>query len=204
MFSSFSEYWERRANRGGPHPNTCWPGEWTLGHNRYNVLLFRWRNLPGRKKNGDDVISGYVWLKSAQAHKLYREESFCHLLKDWKGALDQIHYDFYMFLGAHYITPFLNFVQPEQSVLVHGKISPPSDLRHEHAAPVAMPHLPITATTKVAEIRSPGSPGSPSGSPPSLVSEESTLSQSAPGTKHIHQSTGEPVQAGDGAVACIV
>lgn len=108
-----------------------------------------------------------------------------------------------MFLGAHY-TPFLNFVQPEQSVLVHGKISPPSDLRHEHAAPAAMPHLPITATTKVAEIRSPGSPGSPSGSPPSLVSEESTLSQSAPGTKHIHQSTGEPVQAGDGAVACIV
>lgn len=89
------------------------------------------------------------------------------------------------------------FVQPEQSVLVHGKISPPTDLRHEHAAPVATPHLPITATTKVAEIKSPGSPSSPAGSPPSPVSEESPISQSAVGTKQRYQSTEEPVPAGD-------
>lgn len=28
---------------------------------------------------GDDVISGCVRLKCAQAHKLYGEKSFCHL-----------------------------------------------------------------------------------------------------------------------------
>lgn len=77
-------------------------------------------------------------------------------------------------------------------MLVHGKISPPSDLRHEHAAPVATPHLPITATTKVAEMKRPASPGSPAGSPPSPVSEESPLSQSAAAAKQ-----GEPAPAGD-------
>lgn len=80
---------------------------------------------------------------------------------------------------------------------MHGKISPPSDLRHEHAAPVATPHLPITATTKVAELKRPGSPGSPAGSPPSPASEESPLSQSAAGAKHSPQPTGEPGPAGD-------
>ncbi|TWW76791.1 Smoothelin-like protein 2 [Takifugu flavidus] len=83
----------------------------------------------------------------------------------------------------------------EQSVLVHGKISPPSDLRHGHAAPVATPHLPITATTKVAEIKRPGSPGSPAGSPPSPAWEESPLSQSAAGAKQSPPPTGEPAPA---------
>lgn len=87
------------------------------------------------------------------------------------------------------------FVQAEQSVLVHGKMSPAADLRLEQAAPVATPHLPITATTKLAEIKGPGTPSSPAGSPPSPVSEESPVSQS--GTKQRHQSTEEPVPAGD-------
>ncbi|CAG06363.1 unnamed protein product [Tetraodon nigroviridis] len=67
----------------------------------------------------------------------------------------------------------------EPSALAHGKVSPPTGLRQEHTAPVATPHLPITATTKVAEIKSPGFPSSPAGSPPSPVSEESPGSQSA-------------------------
>lgn len=95
------------------------------------------------------------------------------------------------------INIILHFVQPEQSVLVHGKISPPSDLRHEHAAPVATPHLPITATTKVADIKRPGSPGSPAGSPPSPVSEESPHSQPAAGARQSPQPTGDPAPAGD-------
>lgn len=82
-------------------------------------------------------------------------------------------------------------------MLVHGKISPPTDLRHEPAAPLATPHLPITATTKVAEIRSPSSPSSPAASPPSPVSEESPGSQSAAGTNQRRQSPEEPVPAGD-------
>uniref|UniRef100_A0A3B4WED7 Smoothelin, like n=1 Tax=Seriola lalandi dorsalis TaxID=1841481 RepID=A0A3B4WED7_SERLL len=64
----------------------------------------------------------------------------------------------------------------EHSMLVHGKISPPNDFPHEHTAPVAMrmPHLPITATTKTADIKSsPDSPSSPIGSRTSIVSEAS-------------------------------
>lgn len=57
-------------------------------------------------------------------------------------------------------------------MLVHGKMSPPTGVRQEHAAPVATPHLPITATTKVAELKSPGSPSSP-------VTEDSPAGQSA-------------------------
>lgn len=87
-------------------------------------------------------------------------------------------------------------VQAEQSVMVHGKISPATELRREHAAPVATPHLPITATTKLAEIKSPGSPGSPAASPPSPACEESAASQSAVGTRQRAQSTEEPVPAG--------
>uniref|UniRef100_A0A3Q3GHD4 Smoothelin, like n=1 Tax=Labrus bergylta TaxID=56723 RepID=A0A3Q3GHD4_9LABR len=58
---------------------------------------------------------------------------------------------------------------------VLGKISPPSDFPHEHTASVAMrmPHLPITATTKTAEMKSPSSPSSPVGSLSSPVSESS-------------------------------
>ncbi|XP_039987519.1 smoothelin, like [Xiphias gladius] len=69
----------------------------------------------------------------------------------------------------------------EHSVLVHGKISPPSDFPHEYTAPVTMrmPHLPITATTKTADIKgSPDSPSSPVGSRSSPVSEASPPSQS--------------------------
>lgn len=70
----------------------------------------------------------------------------------------------------------------EHSVLVHGKISPPTDFPHEHTAPVAMrmPHLPITATTKTAEIKgSPVSPSSPVGSLSSSIPEASPTDQSA-------------------------
>ncbi|XP_040901670.1 smoothelin, like [Toxotes jaculatrix] len=70
----------------------------------------------------------------------------------------------------------------EHSSLVHGKISPPSDFPHEHIAPVAMrmPHLPITATTKTADIKgSPDSPSSPVGCRSSPVSEASPPGQSA-------------------------
>lgn len=70
--------------------------------------------LPPKKERDDvisgDVISGCVWLKCAQAHKLYGEESFCHLLKHPKGALDQIHFDFYVFLVLllHFCSTFHN------------------------------------------------------------------------------------------------
>uniref|UniRef100_A0A3P8RYH1 Smoothelin, like n=1 Tax=Amphiprion percula TaxID=161767 RepID=A0A3P8RYH1_AMPPE len=70
----------------------------------------------------------------------------------------------------------------EHSVLVHGKMSPPTDFPHEHTAPVAMrmPHLPITATTKTAEIKgSPVSPSSPVGSLSSSIAEASPTDQSA-------------------------
>uniref|UniRef100_A0A3Q3WD48 Calponin-homology (CH) domain-containing protein n=1 Tax=Mola mola TaxID=94237 RepID=A0A3Q3WD48_MOLML len=83
----------------------------------------------------------------------------------------------------------------EHSVLVHGKISPPSDFPHEHSAPVAMrmQHLPITATTKTAEIKGPNSPSSPAGSPTSPVAETSPTGQSATSTKQT-QPIEEPVQ----------
>uniref|UniRef100_A0A3Q3KF52 Calponin-homology (CH) domain-containing protein n=1 Tax=Monopterus albus TaxID=43700 RepID=A0A3Q3KF52_MONAL len=64
----------------------------------------------------------------------------------------------------------------EHSTLVHEKISPPGDFPHEHTAAVTvrMPHLPITATTKTAEIKgSPDSPSSPLGSRSFPVSEDS-------------------------------
>lgn len=82
---------------------------------------------------------------------------------------------------------------PEHSVLVHGKISPPNEFPHEHTAPVAMrrPHLPITATTKTAELKgSPVAPSSPVGSPSSPPSEASPshISQAQPGEE-------SPVQA---------
>lgn len=72
----------------------------------------------------------------------------------------------------------------EHSALAHGKISPPNDFPHEHTAPVAMrmPHLPITATTKMAEMRRPDSPSSPARSPPSPISEASPAGQSDAGT----------------------
>ncbi|XP_019950384.2 smoothelin, like [Paralichthys olivaceus] len=69
----------------------------------------------------------------------------------------------------------------EHSMLVHGEIAPPIDFPHEHTAPVAMrmPHLPITATTKTAELKgSPSSPGSPVDSRSSPISEASSPGQS--------------------------
>ncbi|XP_056139991.1 smoothelin, like [Lampris incognitus] len=67
----------------------------------------------------------------------------------------------------------------ESSMLVHHKASPTNDYPHEHTAPVAMrmPHLPITATTKVAEMKPADSPSSPTGSQPSPVTEASPPSQ---------------------------
>ncbi|XP_029923461.1 smoothelin, like [Myripristis murdjan] len=69
----------------------------------------------------------------------------------------------------------------ENSMSLHGKISPPHDFPHEHTAPVAMrmPHLPITATTKMAEIKNPDSPSSPTGSQSPPASEASPPGQSA-------------------------
>uniref|UniRef100_UPI0037E81381 smoothelin, like n=1 Tax=Semicossyphus pulcher TaxID=241346 RepID=UPI0037E81381 len=74
----------------------------------------------------------------------------------------------------------------EHSALVHGKISPPNDYPHEHTAPVAMrmPHLPITASTKTAEMKGPDSPSSPVGSCSSPVSEASPTGQSASSINH--------------------
>ncbi len=90
------------------------------------------------------------------------------------------------------------FIQPEHSELVHGKISPPNDFPHEHTAPVAMrmPHLPITATTKTAEIKGPDSPSSPVGSRSSPVSEALPASQSAASTNQTQPIEESPVQPG--------
>ncbi|KAM4566726.1 smoothelin, like isoform 2-T2 [Odontesthes bonariensis] len=73
----------------------------------------------------------------------------------------------------------------EHAGLVHGKISPPTDYPHEHIPPVAtrMPHLPITASTKTAEIKGCQiSASSPVGSLPSPDSEALSTCQTAPST----------------------
>uniref|UniRef100_A0A8C6U736 Smoothelin, like n=1 Tax=Neogobius melanostomus TaxID=47308 RepID=A0A8C6U736_9GOBI len=71
-------------------------------------------------------------------------------------------------------------LNPDQSALVNGKLSPPADLPLHTAPPaVRMPHLPITATTKTAEIRA-GSPVTGARSP---GSDSSPLSQS-PNSNH--------------------
>lgn len=86
----------------------------------------------------------------------------------------------------------------EHSALVHGKISPPSNPPHQHTAPVAMrmPHLPITATTKTAEMKGPDSPSSPISSWTSPVSEASPSSQSAARTSQSQTLEESPVQTG--------
>ncbi|XP_051521885.1 smoothelin, like [Myxocyprinus asiaticus] len=60
--------------------------------------------------------------------------------------------------------------------------SPPNGVSQEHSTPVsmAMPHLPITATTKVADstvMKSPESPGSPMQAMPSIITDSLTNSQ---------------------------
>uniref|UniRef100_A0A3Q4I8Z0 Smoothelin, like n=1 Tax=Neolamprologus brichardi TaxID=32507 RepID=A0A3Q4I8Z0_NEOBR len=68
-------------------------------------------------------------------------------------------------------------VSKEHSVLLHGNICPPTDSPHEHAPIVTMrmPHLPITATTKTAEIKSsPIVPSSPASPLTSLASSEAS------------------------------
>lgn len=84
----------------------------------------------------------------------------------------------------------------EHSELVHGKISPPIDFPHEHTAPVTMrmPHLPITATTKTAEMKGPDSPSSPAGSRSSQVSEASPSNQSAASTNQAQPFEEFPIQ----------
>ncbi|XP_054458584.1 smoothelin, like [Anoplopoma fimbria] len=84
----------------------------------------------------------------------------------------------------------------EHSELVHGKISPPIDFPHEHTAPVAMrmPHLPITATTKTAEMKGPDSPSSPVSSRSSPVSEASPAGQSAASTNQTQPIDEFPIQ----------
>lgn len=79
----------------------------------------------------------------------------------------------------------------DQSALVNGKLSPPADLPLHTPPPAArMPHLPITATTKTAEIRA-GSPISPSGAR-SPASDSSSLSQSPNSTHHSPTTTESP------------
>lgn len=80
--------------------------------------------------------------------------------------------------------------------LLHGKVSPPNNFPHEHTAPVAMrmPHLPITATTKTAEMKGPDSPSSPSASRSSPVSDDSPTGQSAASTNRIQPIEEFPIQ----------
>ncbi|KAJ0022395.1 hypothetical protein NQD34_009885 [Periophthalmus magnuspinnatus] len=67
---------------------------------------------------------------------------------------------------------------------VNGKLSPPTDLPlHTAPSAVRMPHMPITATTKTAEIRALGSPIS-SCAAQSLASDSPPLSQS-PNDNHL-------------------
>ncbi|XP_033832457.1 smoothelin, like [Periophthalmus magnuspinnatus] len=67
---------------------------------------------------------------------------------------------------------------------VNGKLSPPTDLPlHTAPSAVRMPHMPITATTKTAEIRALGSPISPCAAQ-SLASDSPPLSQS-PNDNHL-------------------
>ncbi|KAM4628430.1 smoothelin, like isoform 1-T2 [Polymixia lowei] len=84
----------------------------------------------------------------------------------------------------------------ENSMLAHGKISPRNDFPHEHTAPVAMrmPHLPITATTKLAEMKAPDSPGSPIGSQPSPVTEASPPNQSTDNNNQPQPIIESPIQ----------
>ncbi|XP_072311627.1 smoothelin, like isoform X2 [Eucyclogobius newberryi] len=70
----------------------------------------------------------------------------------------------------------------DYSAAVNGKLSPPADLPLNTAPSAArMPHLPITATTKTAEVRAQGSPISPSGGARSPASDSPPLGQSASG-----------------------
>lgn len=85
----------------------------------------------------------------------------------------------------------LNGHATDHSVQVNGKLSPPADLPLHTAPPaVRMPHLPITATTKTAEIRT-GSPISPSGAR-SPASDSSPLSQSPNSNHHSPTTTESP------------
>uniref|UniRef100_A0A3P9IPA8 Smoothelin, like n=1 Tax=Oryzias latipes TaxID=8090 RepID=A0A3P9IPA8_ORYLA len=70
--------------------------------------------------------------------------------------------------------------QNGHSSTVLGKASPPSNSVHEHAAQVStrMPHLPITATTKTAEVKA--SPSSPAGLLSSPGSDITPTGQSSP------------------------
>lgn len=75
----------------------------------------------------------------------------------------------------------------------------PNGVSQEHTAPVsmAMPHLPITATTKVADsavMKSPESPGSPMQATPSAITDSLTNSQ--PLTKGKQPQLESPVNAG--------
>ncbi|XP_012713327.2 smoothelin, like [Fundulus heteroclitus] len=84
----------------------------------------------------------------------------------------------------------------EHSALAQGKASPPTDGPLQHAAPVTlrMPHLPITATTKTAEIKASAiSPSSPVGSVSPPRSQASPSNQSVP-------TTSRPLAAEDSAL----
>ncbi|KTG03303.1 hypothetical protein cypCar_00016519 [Cyprinus carpio] len=86
----------------------------------------------------------------------------------------------------------------ENSTMPLRRISPPNGVSQQHTAPVsmAMPHLPITATKKVADsavMKSPESPGSPMQAMPSAITDSLTNSQSV--TSNNQQQLEPPVHA---------
>uniref|UniRef100_A0A8C1YJ52 Smoothelin, like n=1 Tax=Cyprinus carpio TaxID=7962 RepID=A0A8C1YJ52_CYPCA len=86
----------------------------------------------------------------------------------------------------------------ENSTMPLRRISPPNGVSQQHTAPVsmAMPHLPITATKKVADsavMKSPESPGSPMQATPSAITDSLTNSQSV--TSNNQQQLEPPVHA---------
>lgn len=86
----------------------------------------------------------------------------------------------------------------ENSIVPLRRNSPPNGVLHEHSAPVpmAMPHLPITATTKVADstvMKSPESPSSPMQATPSAITD--SLTNSPPVTSDNQPQLESPVHA---------
>jgi len=94
---------------------------------------------------------------------------------------------------------FTSSIQSENSTIPLRRNSPPNGVSQEHPAPVpmAMPHLPITATTKVADsavMKSPESPGSPMQAMPSTITDSLTNSQAVSGDNQPQLES--PVNAG--------
>lgn len=86
----------------------------------------------------------------------------------------------------------------ENSTVPTKEISPPNSVSQQNSSPLcmAMPHLPITATTKVAEssgLKSPESPSSPMQTLPSITD---TQPNSHPASSNNEPQLESPVHAG--------